>query len=72
LHGHLAVATPDDVPEVQGAHLAGTQADVTQQPQDGGVTDVGSLEPGKWADVVRLRGDCPGLANVHDPRQQVV
>jgi 5-methylthioadenosine/S-adenosylhomocysteine deaminase len=33
---------------------------------------VGSLEPGKRADVVRLRGDRPGLANVHDPRQQVV
>jgi 5-methylthioadenosine/S-adenosylhomocysteine deaminase len=33
---------------------------------------VGSLEPGKRADVVRLRGDRPALANVHDPRQQVV
>jgi 5-methylthioadenosine/S-adenosylhomocysteine deaminase len=33
---------------------------------------VGSLEPGKRADVVRLRGDGPGLANVHDPAQQVV
>ena len=33
---------------------------------------VGSLEPGKRADVVRLRGDRPGLANVHDLRQQVV
>jgi len=33
---------------------------------------VGSLEPGKRADVVRLRGDRPGLANVHEPRQQVV
>jgi 5-methylthioadenosine/S-adenosylhomocysteine deaminase len=33
---------------------------------------VGSLEPGKRADVVRLRGDRPGLANIHDPRQQVV
>jgi cytosine/adenosine deaminase-related metal-dependent hydrolase len=33
---------------------------------------VGSLEAGKRADVVRLRGDRPGLANVHDPRQQVV
>jgi 5-methylthioadenosine/S-adenosylhomocysteine deaminase len=33
---------------------------------------VGSLEPGKRADVVRLRGDRPGLANVHDPRQQVI
>jgi cytosine/adenosine deaminase-related metal-dependent hydrolase len=33
---------------------------------------VGSLEPGKRADVVRLRGDRPGLANLHDPRQQVV
>jgi 5-methylthioadenosine/S-adenosylhomocysteine deaminase len=33
---------------------------------------IGSLEPGKRADVVRLRGDRPGLANIHDPRQQVV
>ena len=33
---------------------------------------VGSLRPGRRADVVRLRGDRPGLANVHDPRQQVV
>ena len=33
---------------------------------------VGSLEPGKRADVVRLTGDRPGLANVHDPYQQVV
>jgi 5-methylthioadenosine/S-adenosylhomocysteine deaminase len=33
---------------------------------------VGSLAPGRRADVVRLRGDRPGLANVHDPRQQVV
>jgi len=33
---------------------------------------IGSLAPGKRADVVRLRGDRPGLANVHDPRQQVV
>jgi 5-methylthioadenosine/S-adenosylhomocysteine deaminase len=33
---------------------------------------VGSLEPGKRADVVRLDGDRPGLANVHDPYQQVV
>jgi 5-methylthioadenosine/S-adenosylhomocysteine deaminase len=33
---------------------------------------VGSLEPGKRADLVRLAGDRPGLANVHDPYQQVV
>lgn len=33
---------------------------------------VGSLQPGRRADLVRLRGDQPGLANVHDPRQQVV
>jgi 5-methylthioadenosine/S-adenosylhomocysteine deaminase len=33
---------------------------------------VGSLEPGKRADLVRLRADRPGLANIHDPRQQVV
>jgi 5-methylthioadenosine/S-adenosylhomocysteine deaminase len=32
---------------------------------------VGSLEPGRRADVVRLRADRPALANVHDPRQQV-
>jgi 5-methylthioadenosine/S-adenosylhomocysteine deaminase len=32
---------------------------------------IGSLEPGKRADVIRLGGDRPGLANVHDPRQQV-
>jgi hypothetical protein len=32
----------------------------------------GSLQPGRRADLVRLRGDRPGLANVHDPRQQVV
>jgi len=33
---------------------------------------VGSLQPGRRADLVRLRGDRPGLANIHDPRQQVV
>jgi 5-methylthioadenosine/S-adenosylhomocysteine deaminase len=33
---------------------------------------IGSLQPGRRADLVRLRGDRPGLANVHDPRQQVV
>jgi 5-methylthioadenosine/S-adenosylhomocysteine deaminase len=33
---------------------------------------VGSLEPGKRADVVRLGGDRPGLANVHNAFQQVV
>jgi 5-methylthioadenosine/S-adenosylhomocysteine deaminase len=33
---------------------------------------VGSLEPGKRADLVRLRADRPGLANIHDPYQQVV
>jgi 5-methylthioadenosine/S-adenosylhomocysteine deaminase len=33
---------------------------------------VGSLEPGRRADLVRLRGDRPALANVHDPHQQVV
>jgi 5-methylthioadenosine/S-adenosylhomocysteine deaminase len=35
-------------------------------------TDIGSLEPGKRADLVRLGADRPGLANVHDPYQQVV
>ena len=39
LHGHLAVGMPDDVPQLQRAHLAGTQADVTQQPQDSPVAD---------------------------------
>jgi 5-methylthioadenosine/S-adenosylhomocysteine deaminase len=33
---------------------------------------VGSLEVGKRADIVRMRGDLPGLANVHDPYQRVV
>ena len=33
---------------------------------------VGSLEPGKRADLVRLHGGGPGLAVVHDPHQQVV
>lgn len=33
---------------------------------------VGSLEPGRRADVLRLAGDRPGLANVHDPYQQIV
>jgi cytosine/adenosine deaminase-related metal-dependent hydrolase len=33
---------------------------------------VGSLEPGKKADVVVLDGDSPALANVHDPYQAVV
>jgi 5-methylthioadenosine/S-adenosylhomocysteine deaminase len=33
---------------------------------------VGSLEPGRRADLVRLGGDGPALANVHDPGQQVV
>jgi cytosine/adenosine deaminase-related metal-dependent hydrolase len=37
-----------------------------------GLTSIGSLEPGKRADVVRFRGDRPGLANVHDPYQQIV
>jgi 5-methylthioadenosine/S-adenosylhomocysteine deaminase len=33
---------------------------------------VGSLEPGRRADLVRLGGDGPALANVHDPGQQIV
>jgi 5-methylthioadenosine/S-adenosylhomocysteine deaminase len=38
-----------------------------------GIQDlIGSLEPGKRADLVRLGADRPGLANVHDPYQQVV
>jgi 5-methylthioadenosine/S-adenosylhomocysteine deaminase len=33
---------------------------------------VGSLEVGKRADVLRLHGDGPGVANVHDAYQRVV
>ncbi len=33
---------------------------------------VGTLEPGKRADVVLLDGDTPELATIHDPYQQVV
>jgi len=33
---------------------------------------VGSLETGKRADVVRFHGHGPGLANIHDPYQQLV
>ncbi|MDO8213213.1 amidohydrolase [Conexibacter sp. CPCC 206217] len=33
---------------------------------------IGSLEPGKRADVVLLDGDTPELAAIHDPWQQVV
>lgn len=33
---------------------------------------VGSLEPGKRADVVLLAGDGPELATIHDPFQQLV
>jgi cytosine/adenosine deaminase-related metal-dependent hydrolase len=33
---------------------------------------VGSLEPGKRADVVLLDGDTPELATIHDPWQQLV
>lgn len=33
---------------------------------------IGSLEPGKAADVVVLDGDSPALANVHDPFQALV
>jgi 5-methylthioadenosine/S-adenosylhomocysteine deaminase len=34
-------------------------------------SEIGSLEPGKRADVVRLAADRPGLANIHDPYQQI-
>jgi cytosine/adenosine deaminase-related metal-dependent hydrolase len=34
--------------------------------------EVGSLSPGKRADVVLLNGDTPELATIHDPYQQVV
>jgi cytosine/adenosine deaminase-related metal-dependent hydrolase len=33
---------------------------------------IGSLETGKRADVVRFHGHGPGLANIHDPYQQLV
>jgi 5-methylthioadenosine/S-adenosylhomocysteine deaminase len=35
-------------------------------------SQVGSLEPGKRADIVLLTGHHVGLANIHDPYQQVV
>ncbi len=34
--------------------------------------EIGSLEPGKRADVVLLDGDTPELATIHDPFQQLV
>lgn len=34
--------------------------------------DIGSLEPGKRADIVLLDGNTPELATIHDPFQQVV
>jgi cytosine/adenosine deaminase-related metal-dependent hydrolase len=34
--------------------------------------EVGSLEPGKRADIVLLDGNTPELATIHDPWQQVV
>lgn len=34
--------------------------------------EIGSLEPGKRADLVLLNGDTPELATIHDPFQQVV
>jgi hypothetical protein len=53
LHGLLAVAAPGDVPEFQCAHLAGTQADVAQQPQDDPVADAErELCPGLFSEVV--------------------
>lgn len=33
---------------------------------------IGSLEPGKAADLVQFDGDCLALANIHDPYQAVV
>jgi hypothetical protein len=41
LDGRPALVALEDVSELQGAHLAGTQADVTQQPQDGPVAHPG-------------------------------
>jgi hypothetical protein len=37
LVGRPAVGAPEDVAESEGAHLAGTEAHVTQQPHDGPV-----------------------------------
>ena len=34
--------------------------------------EIGSLEPGKRADVVLLDGNTPELATIHDPFQQLV
>jgi cytosine/adenosine deaminase-related metal-dependent hydrolase len=34
--------------------------------------ELGSLEPGKAADMVVFDGDSPALANVHDPFQAIV
>ena len=34
--------------------------------------DIGSLEPGKRADIVLLDGNTPEMATIHDPFQQVV
>jgi hypothetical protein len=45
----LAVTTPDEVFECQGTHLAGPQADVTQELQDGPVADA------DWSRQVRLK-----------------
>jgi hypothetical protein len=41
LAGRPAIAAPEDIAELQGAHLAGTEADVTQQPHDGPVAHPG-------------------------------
>lgn len=34
--------------------------------------EIGSLEPGKWADIVVFDGEGAALANVHDPFESVV
>ena len=39
--GRPAVAAPEEIAELQGAHLARTEADVTQQPQNGPVAHPG-------------------------------
>lgn len=33
---------------------------------------MGSLEPGKWADLVLFAELSPSMANIHDPYQKVV
>ena len=61
LPGLLAVGMPDEVPEFQGAHLAGTQADVAQQPQDGLVADADPSRQVGLKEQPLVLGGCDGL-----------